>query len=316
MSWLSAFSAITRPIFARDLAHPRLGQRPQWKPEALKLRAGGSEQEIALVAIRVGRTEKRPPAAPVVTADDIVAGRQEVGAEVVGGGEQINEFHVLVAGDARDRGLAGDIGAGKRLDDLLPKPLLIVEHVMGNTEPRGDIARVVDILPGATRALAMRRFAVVVELHRHADDVVAFGGKHRRGDRRVDPARHRHDDAGVGRRLLQAEAIERSSWGRREGGCKHDNLTRPNCRTTGYLGLPARSSKPIAQFRRLRHSAAIDAERSESEPSLDFPGPRQTRAERPKRLDLLRKSGAKAARRPYSGPPARGAARASMTTKA
>ena len=47
---------------------------------------------------------------------------------------------------------------------------------MGNAEPRGDIARVVDILPGATRALAMRRLAVVVELHRHADDVVAFGG--------------------------------------------------------------------------------------------------------------------------------------------
>ena len=198
-----------KAIFARELADPRLRHRPQGKPEARKLRAGGGEQEIALVAIRVGRPVKRPPPALVVAADDIVAGRQEVGAEVVGGGEQIGEFHVLVAGDARDRRLAGDIGAGERLDNLLSKALLVIEHVMGNAEPGRDITRVVDILPGATCALAMRGFAVVIELHRHADDIVAFSSKHRRGDRRVDAARHRHDDAGFGRRLAQAKAVER-----------------------------------------------------------------------------------------------------------
>ena len=48
---------------------------------------------------------------------------------------------------------------------------------MGNTEPRATSRASGPILPGATRALAMRRFAVVVELHRHADDVIAFGGK-------------------------------------------------------------------------------------------------------------------------------------------
>ena len=45
---------------------------------------------------------------------------------------------------------------------------------MRNAEPFGDVARVVDILPGAAGALAVGGGAVVVELQRDADDVVAF----------------------------------------------------------------------------------------------------------------------------------------------
>jgi hypothetical protein len=44
---------------------------------------------------------------------------------------------------------------------------------------------------------------MVVKLHRDADDVVALGGEQRRRDRRVNPARHRHDDAGLGGRLFE-----------------------------------------------------------------------------------------------------------------
>ena len=137
----------------------------------------------------------------VLAADDIMARRQQIGAEVVCGGVQIGEFHVLVAGHARDRGFAGDVGSGEGLDHLLTKALLVIEHIMRNAEPRGDVPRIVDVLPRAARALAMRRFAVVVELHRDADDVVALESEHRRHDGRIDPARHRDDDAGFGRGL-------------------------------------------------------------------------------------------------------------------
>ncbi len=111
---------------------------------------------------------------PVVARDDVMAGRQKIGAEIARGGEQVGEFHVLVAGDTGDRRLARDIGAGERLDHLLAKALLVVEHVMGNSEPGGDVAGVVDVLAGAAGALAVGRLAVVVELHGHADDVIAL----------------------------------------------------------------------------------------------------------------------------------------------
>ena len=194
---------IRQAKFARQFAHPRLRHASQREPQARELRARGGEQEIALVAIRVGRPVKRSSAAPVVAADDIMAGRQQIGAEIVGGVEQIGEFHVLIAGDARHRSFARDIGSGERLDHLLAKALLVIEHIMGNAEPRRDVARIVNILSRAARALAVRRFAVVIELHRDADHVVAFGGEQRRRDRRIDPARHRDDDAGFGGGLIE-----------------------------------------------------------------------------------------------------------------
>ena len=67
---------------------------------------------------------------------------------------------------------------------------------MGNAEARGDAPRVVDVLPGAARAGAMRGGAVIVELQRHADGVVAGMLHQRRGDGGIDAARHRDDDAG------------------------------------------------------------------------------------------------------------------------
>ena len=137
-----------------------------------------------------------------------MAGREQVGAEILRRLEQIDELHVLIAGDAGDRRLAGDIGARERLDHLFAEPRLVIEDVMGNPEPRGDVARVMDVLARAAGALAMRRRAVIVELHRQADDVVALARQQRRDDAGIDAARHRDDDARVRRGLGQAQGID------------------------------------------------------------------------------------------------------------
>ena len=79
---------------------------------------------------------------------------------------------------------------------------------MRNADPLGDRAGVVDVLPGAAGALAMGGGAVVVELQRDADDVVAFGLQQRRRHRRIDAAGHRDDDTGVLRPAGQIEAVE------------------------------------------------------------------------------------------------------------
>jgi hypothetical protein len=75
------------------------------------------------------------------------------------------------------------IGIGEGLDDRGLEALLIVENVMGNAERCRHAARVMDILPGATRALAMNGFAVVVKLEGHAHHFVTLAGKQARHDR-------------------------------------------------------------------------------------------------------------------------------------
>ena len=58
---------------------------------------------------------------------------------------------------------------------------------------RRDAPRVVQVVDRAAGAEAAA-LALIVELHRHADDVVALLGEQRRGDRRIHASRHRDDD--------------------------------------------------------------------------------------------------------------------------
>src|SRR5262249_17732071 len=52
------------------------------------------------------------------------------------------------------------------------------------------------------------RGAMVVELQRDADDVVALGLEQRRRDRGIDATRHGDDHAGVARGAFDVEAVE------------------------------------------------------------------------------------------------------------
>ena len=79
---------------------------------------------------------------------------------------------------------------------------------MRDADPLGDRARIVNIATGAASALAVGGGAVVVELERDADHVVAGFGQERGGDRRVDPTRHGDDNARVGRLTLDIETVQ------------------------------------------------------------------------------------------------------------
>jgi hypothetical protein len=103
-----------------------------------------------------------------------MAGRQHVGAELPGGLEEVAELDRAVALDAGDRRLAGEVALGEAVDHRLAEALLVVEHVMGNADGLRHAAGVVDVLAGAAGALAVHGGAVVVELERDADDVVAL----------------------------------------------------------------------------------------------------------------------------------------------
>ena len=144
-----------------------------------------------------------------------MAGREHLGAEFARGAEQVAELDRLVAFDAGHRRLAGDIALGKAVDHRLLEAALVVEHVVGNADALRHRARVVDVLAGATGALAMGRGAVVVELQRHADDVVALGLEQRRRHRGIDAARHGDDHAGVLRPAFEIEGVQHGGRGTR-----------------------------------------------------------------------------------------------------
>ena len=88
---------------------------------------------------------------------------------------------------------------------------------MRNAERLGDAAGVVDVLAGAAGALAVRRLAVIVELQRHADDVVAGALQQAGDDRGIDAAGHGDDDAGP---LRAAGKIEIGKHRTYRSGCK------------------------------------------------------------------------------------------------
>ncbi|GAA0004067.1 hypothetical protein BRDID11002_40680 [Bradyrhizobium diazoefficiens] len=110
--------------------------------------------------------------------------------------------------DARHRRFTKSIRVGEIVDDGLAKTVLVVEHVMGNAELGGNVAGVVDVLAGAAGALAMGRRAMVVELERDADDVVALSLEQRSRRRGIDAARHGDDDPGVLRTAFEIQTVE------------------------------------------------------------------------------------------------------------
>ena len=81
---------------------------------------------------------------------------------------------------------------------------------MGNAERCRDAARIVDILPGAAGALAVRRLAMVVKLQGDADHVIALAGKQAGNDRGIHAPGHRDNNARVFGTLGDIKRIQHS----------------------------------------------------------------------------------------------------------
>ena len=140
-----------------------LAHATERKAQEAKLCRRGREQEIALVLGRVPAPVQFHPAG----ADDsahVVAGAQGLGAQIAGGAQQIAELYGLITTHAGDRRLTPQIAVGEIIHHRLAKPAFIIQHVVRDTDPIGDIAGVVNIDASATGALAPHRLAVVVKL--------------------------------------------------------------------------------------------------------------------------------------------------------
>ena len=176
-------------------------QMAQGKAQEIQLFLGGREQEIALIAVRVGR-HVQFGAMRAVLALDVMAGRHAVGFQ------QVAELDPLVAADAGNWRRAGQIGVGEFVDDRFAELVLVIQDIMGKAHAFGHATGIVDVLARAARAFLGQCRAVVIQLQRDPDDIISFGFQLRRNDGTVHAPRHRHDDTRLRRGFCETKAVQ------------------------------------------------------------------------------------------------------------
>ena len=144
------------------------------------LRQGEEEVRLVLGVVHAA-PEQVLPAGGTFDAR-IVAGGDEWGVESAGTVEQRRKLQVPVALDARDRGAGSQVVAHEVGHDVFIELPLEVHDVVRDVEQGRHAPRIAEIVERAAASERRLAVALVVELHRQPDHVVAFGGQQRRGD--------------------------------------------------------------------------------------------------------------------------------------
>jgi hypothetical protein len=134
-------------------------------------------------------------------AADVVAGGEAAGVELARGLQKIAELDALIAAHAGDRRGPGEVAFDEIVDHAFAKPRLVVENIVREAHALRDPARVADVGAGAAGPAPRGRRAMIVELQRHADHVIALAGERRRDDGAVDAAGHGDDDPPILRQV-------------------------------------------------------------------------------------------------------------------
>ena len=183
-----------QPQLLSDRAHLRLGHPAKREAQIIELHLSRCEQEIALIARRIGGPVQLRSVGTFYAAN-IMAGGKTVCPQFLRQPEQIGEFHPHIAAHARDRCASCHIFVSEMVDYRLPEPAFMVEHIMCNTQLVGDCTGITNVLPCAASPCPLHRAAVIVQLKRDADCFCARASGECRNDRRINAARHRDDDS-------------------------------------------------------------------------------------------------------------------------
>ena len=146
----------------------------------------------------VGGTLHQPAAdALVVLVASVMAGGEQISADLAGGDEQLVELQMIVAETARDRRASREIVVDEGPNHIVLEARLLIDDVVRNAKLLGDVAGVVDVVDGAAaalhglgHALVTGEAALVPELERETDDAVALLAEHGRDGGGIDSARH------------------------------------------------------------------------------------------------------------------------------
>src|SRR5215471_13670696 len=102
-------------MLARQLPNLRLVHVAQREARADELLLGQAKQEVGLILRRIGGATQQPAVAiGIELAQSVVAGGQEIGADLPCRNEQLIKLQMIVAQAARDRSPAGEILLNKR----------------------------------------------------------------------------------------------------------------------------------------------------------------------------------------------------------
>ena len=89
---------------------------------------------------------------------------------------------------ARDRRAPGDVLVDEIRDDRPLKLPLEIDDVVGEVQTAGHTSCVMQVVEAAATAVTGFSAALIVELHRQTDNLVARFGEKRRGHRGIDAA--------------------------------------------------------------------------------------------------------------------------------
>ena len=219
------FVSHRQPVFCRQRTRIALaGQMAQRKAQIVQLVRRGGKQKIGLIAVGIHRHMQLRPRPDF--ALNIMPRRHAVCVEIAGGGQQILEFHPLIAADAGHRGGPRKIGIGEIFDHRLTEGVFVIQHIMRKSHGFGHPARIVNVAPRAARPFFSQRRPVIIKLQRHPHHIIARLRQNRRHHRRINAARHRHHHAGVGRRFRKPKRIQGvvTHFLVQCGGCKRSIL--------------------------------------------------------------------------------------------
>src|SRR5581483_2608836 len=128
--------------------------RPQRKQGAAELLLGQPEEKICLILGKIGRPLHQPATTLVIVLDTrVMAGGEQIGANLASRDQQLVELQVVVAKAARNRRAAGEIFLHERLHNVALETLFLVDDVIRDADGLGDTASVVNVVERAATTL-------------------------------------------------------------------------------------------------------------------------------------------------------------------
>ena len=152
-----------------------LGQRTQGKAQKINLLLCGRKQEIALITRHVCRREQITVRRSIITRAtlDIMTRHQRSSIQIPRALQKICKFNGLITLHTRDGRFTSQITSNKIIDDRILETTFKIQNIVRNIKACRNTPRIMNILPGAAGSFAANGFAMVIELQRNANHIIA-----------------------------------------------------------------------------------------------------------------------------------------------